>query len=245
MIRTLVLLTALLTASGGVACRERGDRGRTGGQPAPPDSSPPESTAAVTASTPDSATATPPAPSLPSPFPVDRDTLALKAELAAGGAPACGSRAPRITADSIGPFRPGIPVAELARRCPGLLYGWIGISDGIPVATVAARLGGAIVTGFASDSSAAAVVNRVEVSGPGPRTAEGFGVGSTLGAMQRVYGAPQASESDCVLMVWFDTRPGLNFHMEYPPQARRECGGLSEPPLPPDLTVASVVIVSR
>lgn len=245
MIRTLVLLMAVLVASGGVACRERGDRGRTGGQPAPPDSSPPESAAVATPATPDSAPATPPAPSAPSPFPVDRDTLALKSELAGGGVPACGSGIPRITAESIGPFRPGIAVAELARRCPGLLYGWIGISDGIPVATVAGRVGGAVVTGFASDSSAAAVVNRVEVSGPGPRTAEGFGVGSTLRAMQRVYGAPQASESDCVLMVWFDTRPGLNFHMEYPPQARRECGALSEPPLPPDLTVASVVIVSR
>ena len=39
------------------------------------------------------------------------------------------------------------------------------------------------------------------------------GVGSTLGQLQSAYGPPQASESDCVLMVWFDTRPGLSFHM--------------------------------
>jgi hypothetical protein len=126
-----------------------------------------------------------------------------------------------------------------------LLYGWVGISDGIPVATVAARVAGATVTGFASDSSPGAIVNRVELSGPGPRTAEGFGVGSTLGEMQLVYGAPQASESDCVLKVWFDTRPGLNFRLEYPPQERRDCGGLSEPPLSPNLVVASVIIVPR
>ena len=114
------------------------------------------------------------------------------------------------------------------------------ISDGYPVPTVAARVGGAKVTGFASDSSPDAIVNRVELSGPGPRTAEGLGVGSTLGQLQSAYGVPQASESDCVLMVWFDTRPGLNFHLEYPAQERRDCGALSEPPLPASLRVASI-----
>jgi hypothetical protein len=234
--RSIVLL-ALVAANGLAACGERAKH--TGSQPAPPDVSARESTTTA----PD--TATPPAAHAPSPFPADRDTTRLKATVAAGGAPACGSRASPITADSIGPFRPGMTVAELARRCPGLLFGWMGISDGIPVATVAARVGGATVTAFASDSSADAVVNRVELSSRGPRTREGFGVGSTLGEMQRVYGAPQASESDCVLMVWFDTRPGLNFHLEYPPQERRDCGALSEPPLPPDLRVASVIIVAR
>jgi hypothetical protein len=235
--RTFTLLTALVVVGAGVACRERRDHGGAAGQPVPPDSSRPESTAAVTTA--------PPTIPVASPFPTDRDTTRLKATLAGGRVPSCGSGIPRITADSIGPFRPGIPLAELARRCPNLLYGWVGISDGIPVATVAARVGGATVTGFASDSSAAAIVNRVELSGPGPRTAEGFGVGSKLGEMQRVYGAPQSSESDCVLMVWFDTHPGLNFHLEYPPQERRDCGALSEPPLHPNLIVASVIIVPR
>jgi hypothetical protein len=230
------LLIALLAANGIAACGERAKR--PGDQPSP--GGPAPESAAVT---PD--TAPRPATHAPSPFPADRDTTRLRATVAAGGAPSCGAGTPRITADSIGPFRPGIPVAELARRCPGLLYGWVGISDGIPVATVAARVGGAPITGFADDSSAEAVVNRVELSGRGPRTAEGFGVGSTLGDLQRAYGAPQASESDCVLMVWFDTRPGLNFHLEYPPQERRDCGALSEPPLPPDLRVASVIIVTR
>ena len=234
--RTFSLLVGLIALGGALACRERGDRSKPASQPAQPDSSRPESTTATIG--------TPPVPPTPSPFPTDRDTTRLKAVLAGGRVPSCGSGVPRITAESIGPFRPGIPIAELARRCPGLLYGWVGISDGIPVATVAARVGGATVTGFASDSSAEAIVNRVELSGPpGPRTAEGIGVGSTLGQMQGVYGAPQASESDCVLVVWFDTRPGLNFHLEYPPRERRDCGALSEPPLPPELTVASVIIV--
>ena len=214
-------------------------RGREGGERGKTVSAAPEST--VPAPPP------PPPPSLPSPFPADKDTARLHARLAgpAAGVPACGSGVPRITADSIGPFRPGMSVSELARRCPGLLYGWVMISDGYPVPTVAARVGGATVTAFASDSSSNAIVNRVEISGPGPRTAEGMGVGSTLGQLQSAYGAPQASESDCILMVWFDTRPGLNFHLEYPPREKRGCGALSEPPLPAGLRVASVVIVQR
>lgn len=234
--RSLGLLLGTLALSV-VACRGRegGDRGKTA-------SAVPEST--VSAPTPPPP---PPPRSLPSPFPADKDTARLQTRLAgrAAGVPSCGSGVPRITADSIGPFRPGTTVSELARRCPGLLYGWVMISDGFPVPTVAARVGGARVTGFASDSSSDAIVNRIELVGAGPRTAEGLGVGSTLGQLQSVYGAPQASESDCVLMVWFDTRPGLNFRLEYPPRAPRDCGALSEPPLPPDLRVASVVIVQR
>ena len=46
-------------------------------------------------------------------------------------------------------------------------------------------------------------------------------------------------------MVWFDTRPGLNFHLEYAPREGRDCGALSEPPLPASLRVASVVLVQR
>jgi hypothetical protein len=220
------------------ACREKAER------PAIPPTPPSAATSLDSAD--NSIGAAPSAPGV-SPFPADRDTtdLAVRLTGAGGGVPPCGSRVPTITPESIGPFRPGMPVAELARACPRLLYGWVMISDGIPVPTVAARVGGATVTGFASDSSPGAIVTRVELSGPGPRTAEGFGVGSTLGEMERVYGAPQASESDCVLKVWFDTRPGLNFHLEYPPRDRRECGALSEPPLPPDLQVASVIIVER
>lgn len=237
VIRRVAVMSVILLA----ACREKAER------PVTPPTPPPAATSLDSANrAPPPGSATPSVPGV-SPFPADRDTTELTVRLtgAGGGVPPCGSRVPPITAESIGPFRPGTPVAELARACPRLLYGWVMISDGIPVPTVAARVGGATVTGFASDSSPGAIVTRVELSGPGPRTAEGFGVGSTLGEMERVYGVPQASESDCVLKVWFDTRPGLNFHLEYPPRGRRECGALSEPPLPPDLQVASVIIVER
>ncbi|MGH7537764.1 MAG: hypothetical protein ACREMF_03945 [Gemmatimonadales bacterium] len=223
------------------ACRERGSR--PADRLPPPDSLPAESTHAV-GGAPDAGNTSP-----GSPFPADRDTTPLAQDLSDGGAagalPRCGSGTPPITADSIGPFRLGVSLAELERRCPRLRYGWVMISDGYPVPTVAARVGGAVVMAFAIDSSPAATLHRVELLGTGPRTAEGIGVGATLAELQRLYGAPQASESDCILRVWFDARPGLAFRMEYPPSAQRECGVLSAPPLLPQLRVASVILVAR
>ncbi len=185
--------------------------------------------------------------SVPLPFPADRDTAPLAHALgtAASVVPTCGSRVPRITAESIGPFHPGMPLAELVRRCPRLFYGWVMISDGYPVPMVAARLGGVTITAFASDSLPTATLGQVEVRSPGPTTKAGFGLGSTLGQMERVYGAAQASESDCVLRIWFDSRPGIAFYMDYPKRQRRECGALSAEPLSPDLTVKGVVLTPK
>jgi hypothetical protein len=185
-----------------------------------------------------------PTPALPSPFPADRDTAPLAHALGATApvVPSCGAAVPQITAESIGPFRPGMTLAELVRRCPRLLYGWVMISDGYAVPTVAARVGGATVTAYANDSSAEAMLNRIELVGRGPRTREGVGVGSTLAELERQYRAAQASESDCHLQVWFDARPGLAFRMADP--AGRECGGFSEPPLPPEVRVVAVILVA-
>src|SRR5215472_8551636 len=77
-------------------------------------------------------------------FPLSRDTVTFKGQLANGGdaIPACRTVPIRITGDSIGPFRLDETIAELKRACPRLLYGWVGISDGYPVPMLAARLGG-------------------------------------------------------------------------------------------------------
>ena len=209
-----------------------------GEKPRPPTKPITDSTVSATPPTPVAA------PAVPSPFPADRDTAPLAQAIGTTSpvVPSCGSRVPPITADSIGPFRPGMTLAQLVRRCPRLMYGWVMISDGYAVPTVAARVGGATVTAYANDSSADAVLNRVELVGRGPRTAEGVGVGSTLAELERQYGAPQASESDCLLQVWFDGRPGLAFRMAHP--VGRECGAISEPPLPPEVKVVAVILVA-
>ena len=163
----------------------------------------------------------------------------------------CRRQVPRITSDSIGPFRMDQSVSELERQCsptarpPQLRYGWQPDPDGFAVPTVTARLGKALVTALLTDTLPSATVREVVLADAGPSTVHGVGVGSTLRELQRAYGTPGASESDCVLRIWFTSLPGVAFRMEFPGRERRECGGLSETPLPPDLRVATVVLVPR
>lgn len=233
---TLMLVCGLILT----ACGEKAKRPAE--QPPPP---PPE------AGTPDSATATVPEsaarPVAPSPWSRDSDTTSFIAvrEGNVSQVPTCENRVPRITRDSIGPFRLHQTIAELRARCPRLLFGWVMISDGYAVPSVAAKLGGATVTALVNDTLPTSLTTKVELQSPGPTTAQGLGVGSTLGQLQAAYGVPGASESDCVLRVWFDPVPGIAFHMVYPSSSPRECGALSQMPLPPDLKVASVILVPQ
>jgi len=185
-----------------------------------------------------------PAPAA-SPWPAHPDSSGLAALPArgSGSVPRCRQDAPRLTPDSIGPFRLGATVSELEHTCPRLLYGWQLDPDGFAVPTIAARLGPAIITALLTDTLPTGTVRQVDVEHGAVRTAEGVGVGSTLRELQRAYGAPGASEPGCVLRVWFATLPGLAFRMAFPPREQRECGGLSEEPLPPDLRVAGVILV--
>jgi len=185
-----------------------------------------------------------PAPAV-SPWPAHQESSSVTALLASapGRVPRCRQDAPRLTPDSIGPFRLEQTLSELQRQCPRLLYGWQLDPDGFPVPAVVVRLGAAITTALLTDTLATATVRQVDVAHGAVRTTEGMGVGSTLRELQRFYGAPGASEPGCELRVWFASLPGLAFRMEFPPRQRRACGGLSEEPLPPDLRVAGVILV--
>lgn len=185
----------------------------------------------------------------PSPWPALPDSSGTaqnaSATVTASRVPLCRPEPPRITSDSIGPFRLDASLSDLQRACPGLEFRWTRDPDGYPVPAAAARLGGATVTAWFTDTLPSATVREVSVERSGPKTAEGLGVGSTFRDLQRAYGAAGASEPDCVLRVWFAALPGVAFRMAFPPREQRECGGLSEEPLPPDLRVASVILVPR
>ena len=187
----------------------------------------------------------------PSPWPAVPDsdgetrTTSAGATVTASPVRQCRTAPPRITSDSIGPFRLDATLSDLQRACPGLAYRWTTDPDGYPVPAAAARLGGATVTAWFTDTLPTATVREVSVERSGPKTAEGLGVGSTLRDLQRAYGAAGAAEPGCVLRIWFAALPGVAFRMAFSARERRECGSLTEEPLPPDLRVASVILVPR
>ena len=187
----------------------------------------------------------------PSPWPRAPDSggatppTGATATVAVARIPQCRASAPRITSDSIGPFRLDASLSELQRGCPGLAYQWTSDPDGYPVPAAAARFGGVTVTAWFTDTLPNATVREVSVEHNGPKTAEGLGVGSTFQELERAYGAAGAAEPGCVLRIWFANLPGVAFRMAFPPHERRECGALAEEPLPPDLRVASVILVPR
>lgn len=142
----------------------------------------------------------------------DRDG-ALPARLRAK-LPNCGTTTPVVTADSIGPFYPGQPLANLFGACPRLLQLWAW-DDGKYVPAVALSLGGAVLLLEANGVIPEAVVTRVTALA-GARTPEGIGPGSPLPDVERAFGAPTWRRDQCAIGAAFASRPGLVVNIEIP-----------------------------
>ena len=142
----------------------------------------------------------------------DRDG-ALPARLQAK-VPACGGATPVVTADSIGPFYPGQPLANLFGACAHLLQLWAW-DDGKYVPAVALRIGDALLLLEANGVIPDAVVTRVTALN-GARTSEGIGSGSLLADAVRAFGTPIWRRDQCAVGAAFASRPGLVIRIAIP-----------------------------
>jgi hypothetical protein len=126
----------------------------------------------------------------------------------------CGAAAPIATADSVGPFYPGQPLANLFGACPHPLQLWH-LDGGKYVPAIALESGSALLLLDANGVTSDAVVTRVTAL-EGARTAEGIGPGSSLADAQRAYGAPTWQRDQCAVNAAFASRPGLVVHVVIP-----------------------------
>ena len=123
----------------------------------------------------------------------------------------CGALVPIVAADSVGPFYPGQPLANLFGACRRLLQLWHW-EDGKYLPAVALKMDGALLLVDASGVIPEAVVTRITAL-DGAQTAEGIGHGSPLANAQRAYGVPTWRRDQCAVDVSFASRPGLLFHI--------------------------------
>ena len=121
--------------------------------------------------------------------------------------PSCGGTTPVVTGDSIGPFYPGQPLANLFGACARLLQLWAW-DDGRYVPAVALMVGDAVLLLESNGVIPEAVVTRVTAL-EGARTAEGIGPGSLLADVERAYGPPTWRRDQCSVGAAFASRPGL------------------------------------
>jgi hypothetical protein len=142
----------------------------------------------------------------------DRDGV-LPARLKAK-VPSCGAATPVVTADSIGPFYPGQPVANLFGACAHLLQLWAW-DDGKYLPAVALRVGDALLLLEVNGVMPEAVVTRVAAL-EGARTREGVGSGSSLADAAGAFGAPTWRRDQCAVGAAFASRPGLVIRVAIP-----------------------------
>ena len=128
-----------------------------------------------------------------------------------GSVPSCGATVPVVAPDSVGPFYPGQPLANLFGACTHLLQLWHW-EDGKYLPALALKMGGALFIIDASGVIPEAVVTRITAIDVA-RTAEGIGRGSPLADVQRAYGVPTWRRDQCAVDAVFASRPGLVIHV--------------------------------
>jgi len=111
VLRGITLMSVMMLA----ACREKAER------PPNPPTPPSAGTSLDSANSPPSPGGTTASAPGVSPFPADQDTTRFATQITgeATAVPPCGSRVPRITADSIGPFRSRTSGAAARACCMG------------------------------------------------------------------------------------------------------------------------------
>ena len=133
----------------------------------------------------------------------------------AAHAPLCQAKTPTLTNRSIGPVRPGQSLQELEKTCPKLQYAWHW-NEGLPTPVTLVRFGKASLMIEFSGTTTSSMIYRITTADAQVRTADGFGPGSPLSAIIRAWGKPSFALGECVLAVWFASRPGLSFKVELP-----------------------------
>jgi hypothetical protein len=134
----------------------------------------------------------------------------------------CSQTTPFFSDSSVGSLHPGMSLAQLELSCHNLRYGWFGGDEGIFSPVALAKLGsGSLLIEF-EDTLSTSRIQRLLIGTPEIRSREGLGVGSQVRDLVTAWGRPSRAEIECLLYVYFESKPGLSFQVDLPIQV--DCG---------------------
>jgi hypothetical protein len=147
--------------------------------------------------------------------------------------------------DGVGGLRLGMSAAEVRQRFPAArdtTWSAEGMTERglqVPLAEPAdAREGGSVAVARLADGR----IDQIRVRSPGPRTAEGLGVGSRLEELRAAYGPPCVSAEHGQVVVWFARQPGVSFVLDTAPPANPEALRRDPAYLPDSATVRELFV---